>query len=230
MNQLTANLKKSNGRLIDETGNKYNKLTVIKYAGSGKKYKGGFDGGAAWHCKCDCGNNAIVLGTRLRMGIVKSCGCTQKKAYGEGSFNAMYVMRKHNAKIRGIEWKLSKKEVKKISKQPCAYCGLKPSNVSRGSSNGDYVYSGIDRINSEKSYEPGNTVPCCIVCNKAKSTQTVSEFLDWIKRMSVHNNWGIDIKNIKFKDVAPIVPDQGFKNYLTHRAIAYHKGRQKQAT
>jgi len=30
------------------------------------------------------------------------------------------------------------------------------------------------------------------------------------------------------KDVAPIIPDQGFKNYLTHRAIAYHKSRQKQ--
>jgi len=30
------------------------------------------------------------------------------------------------------------------------------------------------------------------------------------------------------KDVAPIIPDQGFKNYLTHRAIAYHNSRKKQ--
>ena len=32
----------------------------------------------------------------------------------------------------------------------------------------------------------------------------------------------------RFKDVSPIEPDKGFKNYLTHRAIAYHKSRKKQ--
>lgn len=31
----------------------------------------------------------------------------------------------------------------------------------------------------------------------------------------------------RFKDVSPIEPDKGFKNYLTHRAIAYHKGKQR---
>jgi len=32
----------------------------------------------------------------------------------------------------------------------------------------------------------------------------------------------------RFKDVSPIEPDKGFKNYLTHRAIAYHNSRKKQ--
>ena len=32
----------------------------------------------------------------------------------------------------------------------------------------------------------------------------------------------------RFKGVSPIEPDKGFKNYLTHRAIAYHKSRKKQ--
>jgi len=32
----------------------------------------------------------------------------------------------------------------------------------------------------------------------------------------------------RFKDVNPIEPDNGFRNYLKHRAIAYHKSRKKQ--
>lgn len=30
-----------------------------------------------WKCKCDCGNETIVLGTSLRTGITKSCGCAK---------------------------------------------------------------------------------------------------------------------------------------------------------
>ena len=28
-----------------------------------------------WKCECECGNIAIVDGTRLRSGNTKSCGC-----------------------------------------------------------------------------------------------------------------------------------------------------------
>lgn len=58
-----------NAKVIDETGNQYGLLTVIERAGSNKT------GQALWKCKCKCGNETIVEGTRLRYGDAKSCGC-----------------------------------------------------------------------------------------------------------------------------------------------------------
>lgn len=57
------------GKMIDITGQKFGKLTVIENAGKrdGRRYY--------WKCKCECGNEIIVLGTSLRNGNTKSCGC-----------------------------------------------------------------------------------------------------------------------------------------------------------
>lgn len=56
-------------RVIDETGNKYGKLTVLKRVGSDQDNK------ALWLCQCECGNTTITTGKRLRIGMVQSCGC-----------------------------------------------------------------------------------------------------------------------------------------------------------
>ena len=62
-------------KLIDLTGNRYGKLTVIKRDFSHKvKNKRTF-----WLCRCDCGNTKIVDGQKLKAGTTKSCGCTQYK-------------------------------------------------------------------------------------------------------------------------------------------------------
>lgn len=61
------------GRIKDETGNKYSKLTVIEFSHKIEK------GGALWKCLCDCGNEAIVRGYCLRNGHTKSCGCLSKE-------------------------------------------------------------------------------------------------------------------------------------------------------
>lgn len=53
----------------DITGQKFGRLTAIKYVGRNKnKY-------ALWECQCDCGNVVVVIGRNLRTGITKSCGC-----------------------------------------------------------------------------------------------------------------------------------------------------------
>jgi len=53
---------------ILETGNKYARLTVLSRAENKEKK-------AMWNCVCDCGTEAVVSGTHLRTGHVKSCGC-----------------------------------------------------------------------------------------------------------------------------------------------------------
>lgn len=60
------------GKLIDITGQKFGRLTVIEMAGRSKS------GRVLWRCKCDCGNEKIVKGVELRKGCVCSCGCLHK--------------------------------------------------------------------------------------------------------------------------------------------------------
>lgn len=55
--------------MINETGNRYGRLTVLKYDHTDKKQ------GAYWLCACDCGCTTVVKGNRLRNGKTKSCGC-----------------------------------------------------------------------------------------------------------------------------------------------------------
>ena len=56
-------------KIINEIGNKYGFLTVIKRAENTP------GGKAQWLCECDCGNQVIVKGVSLRRGDTKSCGC-----------------------------------------------------------------------------------------------------------------------------------------------------------
>lgn len=55
--------------MIDITGQTFGKLTVIECAGKldGRRY--------SWKCQCECGNTVIKLGSALRSGNTKSCGC-----------------------------------------------------------------------------------------------------------------------------------------------------------
>lgn len=47
---------------------RFNRLVVVAYAGSGK-----------WDCACDCGGNKAVTTRDLKAGFVKSCGCLQRE-------------------------------------------------------------------------------------------------------------------------------------------------------
>jgi hypothetical protein len=57
------------GKKIDLVGRKFGRLEVVSRAGSDKR------GEVLWKCKCDCGNECKVLGSNLRSGHTKSCGC-----------------------------------------------------------------------------------------------------------------------------------------------------------
>jgi hypothetical protein len=57
-------------RYKDISGKKFNKLTVLEFAGKINNKRHVF-----WSCKCDCGNIVTVRGDSLRLGATKSCGC-----------------------------------------------------------------------------------------------------------------------------------------------------------
>lgn len=58
-------------KLIDETGNSYGRLTVIGLGEDRKRDK------PVWHCLCVCGGTIDAVGSELRRGKVKSCGCAR---------------------------------------------------------------------------------------------------------------------------------------------------------
>lgn len=57
------------GKFIDLTGQRFERLVVIERSGIGNS------GSVVWRCLCDCGKETHVLGTSLRMGNTRSCGC-----------------------------------------------------------------------------------------------------------------------------------------------------------
>jgi hypothetical protein len=79
---------------IDETGNTYGKLTVIRLAPRE-------DHRARWECQCACGTTVTRLGFYLRSGKATNCGCVRKpytmtgprKARAPRSANAVMTSR-----------------------------------------------------------------------------------------------------------------------------------------
>jgi len=170
--------------LPEMKGQKFGRLMVIQREGTNKR------GESTWFCECSCGNQVVVIGTKLRSGNTRSCGCLHKERMseshklpsGEAAFNRILNCIKRNAKSRGYKWQLTKEQVQTSIQQPCYYCGAEPNQGSNLSSicNGVYLYNGIDRVDNSKGYTFNNIVPCCGICNKAKNSQTVEQFKAWI--------------------------------------------------
>lgn len=59
-------------KLIDLTGQKFGRLTVVKKLGH-------YKGNALWLCECECGNKKIVRSDALRSNRIRSCGCLKKE-------------------------------------------------------------------------------------------------------------------------------------------------------
>ena len=72
-NSLTSGNTKSCGCITkpikDLSGKVFGKLTVVNFAGRDKY------GNRTWLCKCDCGTEKTVEGSKLTSGNTKSCGC-----------------------------------------------------------------------------------------------------------------------------------------------------------
>ena len=60
--------------LIDLTGRRFGRLTVVARAGADRHGK------PTWRCYCECGVVITTLGHSLRRGRVKSCGCLRRES------------------------------------------------------------------------------------------------------------------------------------------------------
>lgn len=60
-------------QLVDMTGQRFGRLTVIGIGGCTKEPSG--RSRPLWKCICDCGNEVLVLRDNLIHGRTQSCGC-----------------------------------------------------------------------------------------------------------------------------------------------------------
>lgn len=151
-------------------------------------------GNARWDCKCSCGNIATVIGSKLRSGTTKSCGCARKSKIAQGfSKTRLYRI-----------WSLMKKRCYRNENENFKHYGGRGIEVcdewkkdfiafrSWALSNGYADNLSIDRIDVNGNYEPKN---CRWVDTKTQANNrrnnriiiylnneyTVSEFADFLK-------------------------------------------------
>jgi len=179
-----------------QPGDKFNRLTVLEFSKSDKRWR-------KWYkVKCDCGSEKVVMGSAMTSGNTKSCGCLSKEikkskriSKNHSEITAIILGYKRHAERRGFKWELTRKDVEMLVKMNCFYCDSKPNNIKKTKNSiGDgFIYSGIDRIDNSKNYTKQNSVPCCKICNYAKSDMNLKEFQDWairIGKQAMANQWG----------------------------------------
>lgn len=72
------NKEKLSERMVDLTGKKFGRLTVIRLDHINKD--------TFFECLCDCGNKKIIRGYSLTMGDTTSCGCYQKEMASKSNY------------------------------------------------------------------------------------------------------------------------------------------------
>jgi hypothetical protein len=179
---ISINLLKNNTiARLSLDGQKFGKLTVLEFSHIDKRQT------SFWKCVCDCGNLVTKRGTSLTRGITKSCGCLHYEIStiepGLASFHNLFASYKLGALYRGISFDLTEEEFRELTKGNCYYCGEEPSKIRKITSNGEYVFNGIDRMISEDSYRIGNVVSCCWNCNRLKGDMKLNFFLSHMQKI-----------------------------------------------
>jgi len=176
-------------------GQRFSKLVIVSFHHLDTRYRSNY-----WNACCDCGNVTIVSTSALRRRKhpTMSCGCWRYERIigqpapnrlleGNANFNSLFHSYKKTAKQRGIAFELTKEEFKKLTSSDCFYCDVGPQQIHRKRETyGEYLYNGVDRLDSNKSYILANCVPCCKTCNYAKRIMSTEEFKVWVSRVFNH--------------------------------------------
>ena len=195
--------KTKNKQFIDMTGQKHGRLTVLEFAGlSDDKSLNGI-----WKCQCDCGVIDVFIGTLLRSGVTKSCGCYRKeqaprqKPKGHAAITAKMRGYIQSSKKRGLNFDMSREYFEEIVTKDCHYCGSDPKLLQRTGRPrfiaNSIEMNGIDRVDNSRGYDLDNCVPCCETCNRAKLEMTRDDFLEWARKLVAHqDSLAVDVEGL----------------------------------
>jgi len=111
-------------------------------------------------------------------------GCTrreererqQREESRLGPFATRWLRIQRSSRRRGIEWGFDNPEdLREFWDTPCHYCGGEVEQRL-----------GLDRIENDKGYIPGNLVQCCTTCNHMKRSHSVDEWVAHMRRVLEH--------------------------------------------
>lgn len=182
--------KKQGPPINDLTGQRFGNLVVSEVT------QERHHGAVVFMCVCDCGRDIKVTGRHLQRSDnpVIHCGCldnrpgsrgireTRARANQQTALNALLATYRGTAARRGIAWSLPRAEFLRLVSSNCYYCGIEPHQVFTRSPH-QFIYNGVDRVDSQKGYDVSNCVPCCGQCNVAKIDRDASDFLAWVDRV-----------------------------------------------
>ena len=159
-----------NIQIKDITGQKFGRLTVLKFIGTNKNRN------SLWECKCDCGKSVIVQKTNLISGNTKSCGCLnmERKTKHNKSKSRLFRV------WEGIKQRClnpNSSEYKNYGGRGIGICDewLDFETFYEWATNNGFIedvskgQNTIDRIDVNRNYEPGN---CRFVDMKVQSNNT----------------------------------------------------------
>lgn len=197
------------GKLIDLTGQKFGRLTVVKHAYNRNKK-------TYWVCLCDCGNYVTVRADCLKDGNTKSCGCMNNELraqFGKSHLKHGDAQRGDHKRLHQI-WASMKDRCKNQKSSAYKYYGAKGVKVCAdwheyenfkkwALENGYKKDLSIDRIDVNGDYCPencrwvthkeqmNNTTRNRIICFNGKE-QTISQWSEetGINRDTLNNRLG----------------------------------------
>lgn len=95
----------------------------------------------------------------------------------EGGLLRLYRKYRKDAKRRGHAFDLDLDTFHDVVIRPCFFCRVARTQVS-SSGHGRFTFTGVDRLDSAKGYEPRNVVACCGRCNRAKGILSAADFIE----------------------------------------------------
>jgi hypothetical protein len=142
--------------LIDISGEKFGRLTVVSYDGNS----------LGWRVICDCGSEKFIRGHKLRMGYTRSCGCLNREVTTQRNYRHGHAKREANSPEYRV-WAGMIKRCYSVNSQDYPYYGGRGISVCqewRDSFQAFFAHMGIrptsrhsiDRIDNNGNYEPGN--------------------------------------------------------------------------
>ncbi len=168
-------VKRGGKNIKDMTGQQIGSLVVLDRAGSQNRL-------ATWNCQCVCGQVVVALGSDLRQGKIKTCGCrtgikSRRNWQGHGDIPKSYWRAlNQNAQQRNIDFDLTIECVNDLFLEQDRKCALSGDDISFSNNT-----ASLDRIENEKGYLNGNVQWVHKDVNRMKQTYSVDYFIHLCK-------------------------------------------------
>lgn len=187
-------------------------------------------GRIVWELLCDCGKTTYAIPHNVTSDSIKSCGCYSKsirKSNGENRRQYDPVISSARTVWRTVYKDIDFDTFYKVSQQNCHYCGRPPHKTFNQAQyprakggissdnqkvNGNFIYNGLDRIDSSIGHTPENVVACCWTCNRMKGSHNAEDFLSHIKLICEYR---VDAK-VKENYLEIIHPSPNAEYWLSH--------------